>query len=71
VNKLSFYRSRRNDARANFTAQSKRKKIRKLKPRTAPAEKKPEVTIKEYSKVITKEAVSDQGLFIVHKVTRF
>jgi hypothetical protein len=31
------------------------------------APQKPEVTIKEYSK-ITKEAISDQELFIVHKV---
>jgi hypothetical protein len=52
-------------------AQSKRKKNKKTEvPVAAPAEKKPEVTIKEYSKVITKEAISDQGLFIVHKVDK-
>jgi hypothetical protein len=33
-------------------------------------DKKPEVTIKEYSKVITKDAVSDTGLFTVHKVNK-
>jgi hypothetical protein len=29
-------------------------------------EKKPETTIKEYSKVITKDAITDEGLFTVH-----
>lgn len=33
-------------------------------------EKKPESSIKEYSKVITKDAVSDEGLFTVHKVDK-
>ena len=36
----------------------------------APVEKKPETTIKEYSKVITKDAVTDTGLFAVHKVDK-
>ena len=36
----------------------------------APSEKKPESSIKEYSKVITKDAVSDEGLFTVHKVDK-
>ncbi|MBC5838790.1 zinc-dependent metalloprotease [Flavobacterium muglaense] len=36
----------------------------------APVEKKPETTIKEYSKVITKDAVTDAGLFAVHKVDK-
>ncbi|TDO96525.1 zinc-dependent metalloprotease [Flavobacterium sp. 245] len=49
-------------------AQSKKKKD---ETQTAPpAEKKPESTIKEYSKVITKDAVSDEGLFTVHKVDK-
>jgi hypothetical protein len=55
---------------SNF-AQSKRKKNKKTEVAvTPPPEKKPEVTIKEYSKVITKEAISDPGLFIVHKVDK-
>jgi hypothetical protein len=29
--------------------------------------KKPEVTIKPYDKVITKDAISDDGLFMVHR----
>lgn len=52
---------------ANQFAQSKKKKG---ETPTAPPEKKSEPTIKEYSKVITKEAVSDQGLFTVHKVDK-
>jgi hypothetical protein len=32
--------------------------------------KKPEVTIKPYDKVITKDAISDDGLFMVHKVDK-
>ncbi len=35
-----------------------------------PAEKKPEINIKEYNKVITKDAISDEGLFTVHKVDK-
>ena len=50
-------------------AQSKKKKDKNAAVIPAP-EKKPEPTIKEYSKVITKEAVSDQGLFIIHKVDK-
>ncbi|MDQ6472425.1 zinc-dependent metalloprotease [Flavobacterium sp. LHD-80] len=52
----------------NQFAQSKKKKD---ETQTAPpAEKKLESTIKEYSKVITKDAVSDEGLFTVHKVDK-
>jgi hypothetical protein len=35
-----------------------------------PVKKKPETGIKEYDKVITKEAVSDEGLFTVHRVDK-
>jgi len=51
-------------------AQSKRKKNKKTEAAVTPAEKKPEVTIKEYGKVITKDAISDSGLFTVHKVDK-
>jgi len=47
-------------------AQSKPKKNKKTEAAvTPPVEKKPEVTIKEYGKVITKDAISDSGLFTV------
>ncbi|MBE0391621.1 zinc-dependent metalloprotease [Flavobacterium sp. PL002] len=48
----------------------KREKKNKKTEVVAPAEKKPETTIKEYSKVITKDAISDPGLFTVHKVDK-
>nr|WP_315222394.1 zinc-dependent metalloprotease [uncultured Flavobacterium sp.] len=52
-------------------AQSKKKKSKKDEAVTQVApEKKPEGTIKEYSKVITKDAISDDGLFTVHKVDK-
>lgn len=54
----------------NQFAQSTKKKSKKEEPVVAPPEKKSESTIKEYSKVITKEAVSDLGLFTVHKVEK-
>lgn len=50
-------------------AQSKREKNKK-KEAVAPPEKKPEATIKEYDKVITKNTISDDGLFTVHKVDK-
>lgn len=50
-------------------AQSGKKKS-KDEPVTAPPEKKSESTIKEYSKIITKDAISDEGLFTVHKVDK-
>ncbi len=50
-------------------AQSKKKKDQKEVPALLP-EKKPESSIKEYSKIITKDAVSDEGLFTVHKVDK-
>ncbi|RED22144.1 uncharacterized protein DUF5118 [Flavobacterium cutihirudinis] len=53
----------------NHFAQSKKKKGETPAP-TSSSEKKSEPTIKEYSKVITKEAVSDEGLFTVHKVDK-
>jgi hypothetical protein len=54
---------------ASQFAQSKKKKSKKdeIAP---PPEKKSESTIKEYSKIITKDAVSDEGLFTVHKVDK-
>ena len=52
-------------------AQSKRKKDKKKAEVAAVVpEKKPEPAIKEYSKVITKNAISDPGLFTVHKVDK-
>jgi hypothetical protein len=54
----------------NQFAQSKKKKSKKEETETPPPEKKIESTIKEYSKVITKDAVSDEGLFKVHKVDK-
>ncbi|KAF2515186.1 zinc-dependent metalloprotease [Flavobacterium foetidum] len=50
-------------------AQSKKKKDQK-EASIAPSEKKTESSIKDYSKVITKDAVSDEGLFTVHKVDK-
>jgi len=54
----------------NQFAQSNKKTSKKDEPVVAPPEKKTESTIKEYSKVITKDAVSDDGLFKVHKVDK-
>ncbi|MEG2101309.1 MAG: zinc-dependent metalloprotease [Flavobacterium sp.] len=51
-------------------AQSTKKKSKKEESAGAPVEKKSESSIKEYSKVITKDAVSDEGLFTVHKVDK-
>nr|WP_321234928.1 zinc-dependent metalloprotease [uncultured Psychroserpens sp.] len=50
-------------------AQSKRKKKKNQKTEAVkPAPKKNQGKIKPYDKVITKEAISDDGLFKVHKV---
>ncbi|MCC9073325.1 zinc-dependent metalloprotease [Flavobacterium sp. F-65] len=54
----------------NLFAQSKKKKSKKEETTVAVPDKKPESSIKEYGKVITKEAVSDEGLFTVHKVDK-
>ncbi|WP_428232079.1 zinc-dependent metalloprotease [Flavobacterium sp.] len=51
-------------------AQSNKKKSKKDEPGVAPPEKKSESAIKEYGKVITKDAISDDGLFKVHKVDK-
>ena len=51
-------------------AQSKKEKEKMSQTTSAVPEKKPETTIKEYGKVITKDAKSDEGLFIVHKVDK-
>lgn len=55
---------------ASQFAQSKKEKSKKGETTVAPLEKKSESSIKEYSKVITKDAVSDDGLFTVHKVDK-
>ncbi|OUS02894.1 zinc-dependent metalloprotease [Flavobacteriales bacterium 33_180_T64] len=50
-------------------AQSKRKKKKNQKTEVVkPAPKKKEGKIKDYDKVITKDAITDDGLFKVHKV---
>ncbi len=50
-------------------AQSKRKKKKNQKAEvTAPPPKKKQGKIKDYDKVITKDAITDEGLFKVHKV---
>ncbi|WP_299274545.1 zinc-dependent metalloprotease [uncultured Psychroserpens sp.] len=50
-------------------AQSKRKKKKNQKAEvTAPPPKKKQGKIKDYDKVITKDAITDDGLFKVHKV---
>ncbi|MDA6069103.1 zinc-dependent metalloprotease [Flavobacterium sp. AC] len=51
-------------------AQSNKKKSKEEETVVTPPEKKSESTIKEYSKVITKNAISDEGLFTVHKVDK-
>ena len=51
-------------------AQSKKEKEKMAQAASALPEKKPETTIKEYGKVITKDAKSDDGLFTVHKVDK-
>lgn len=51
-------------------AQSTKKKSKKEESAGAPVEKKSDSSIKEYSKIITKDAVSDEGLFTVHKVDK-
>ncbi|MDN3674474.1 zinc-dependent metalloprotease [Flavobacterium branchiarum] len=55
---------------ANLFAQSKNKKSKKEEAVAVVPEKKSESSIKEYSKVITKDAISDEGLFTVHKVDK-
>ncbi|MCV9931105.1 zinc-dependent metalloprotease [Flavobacterium sp. LS1R47] len=55
---------------ANLFAQSKKKKSKKEEATAVVPDKKLESAIKEYGKVITKEAVSDEGLFTVHKVDK-
>lgn len=53
----------------NVSAQSKRNTKKGKNQVEAPApEKKKEEAIKPYDKVITKEAVTDDGLFKVHKI---
>lgn len=47
------------------------KKSKDQKEAVAPVqEKKPESSIKDYNKVITKDAISDEGLFTIHKVDK-
>ncbi|TDU40111.1 uncharacterized protein DUF5118 [Gelidibacter sediminis] len=53
----------------NVQSQSARKKKKSKNEVTAPApEKKKEDAIRPYDKVITKEAVTDDGLFKIHKI---
>ena len=51
-------------------AQATKESENKTEAAVLPAEKKPEINIKEYNKVITKDAISDEGLFTVHKVDK-
>ncbi|MBP4140986.1 zinc-dependent metalloprotease [Flavobacterium sp. P4023] len=51
-------------------AQSRKEKEKLAQTNVPVPEKKPETTIKEYGKVITKDAKSDDGLFTVHKVDK-
>jgi hypothetical protein len=51
-------------------AQSKKDKSKKGETIALPTEKKPESAIKDYNKVITKDAITDDGLFKVHKVDK-
>ncbi|MDN3667220.1 zinc-dependent metalloprotease [Algibacter miyuki] len=56
-------------ASTSIEAQSKRKKNKKAKTEAAkPPEEKKEGKIKPYNKVITKAAISDEGLFKTHQV---
>jgi hypothetical protein len=55
---------------SNSTKQWHLDKKKNKKREVAPPEKKPEVTIKPYDKVITKDAISDDGLFMVHRVDK-
>jgi hypothetical protein len=43
---------------------------KRIKNGSSCASRKPEVTIKPYDKVITKDAISDDGLFMVHRVDK-
>jgi hypothetical protein len=40
---------------------------KRIKKKSSCASRKNEVTIKPYDKVITKDAISDDGLFMVHR----
>ncbi|KFF06532.1 zinc-dependent metalloprotease [Flavobacterium reichenbachii] len=51
-------------------AQSKKEKSKKGETIAPAPEKKPESAIKDYNKVITKDAITDDGLFKVHKVDK-
>lgn len=52
----------------NISAQSKKKKRENNKAEVPAPEKKKEEAIKPYDKVITKDAVTDEGLFKIHKI---
>jgi hypothetical protein len=49
-------------------AQKKSKKNKEETPQTAPDKDKKKPLFKEYNKLITKEAISDEGLFVAHQV---
>ncbi|TVZ07973.1 zinc-dependent metalloprotease [Cellulophaga lytica] len=55
---------------ASTTAQKKKKSKKGKTEQTAPAQKPKKGDIKNYSQVVTKDAVTDNGLFTVHKVDK-
>lgn len=55
---------------ASTTAQKKKKSKKGKTEQTAPAQKQKKGDIKNYSQVVTKDAVTDNGLFTVHKVDK-
>ncbi|SNQ42640.1 zinc-dependent metalloprotease [Cellulophaga lytica] len=55
---------------ASTIAQKKKKSKKGKTEQTAPAQKPKKGDIKNYSQVVTKDAVTDNGLFTVHKVDK-
>ncbi|MBU0940346.1 MAG: zinc-dependent metalloprotease [Bacteroidetes bacterium] len=55
---------------SNAQSSRENKKKKNASVAVAPPAKKPETGIKEYDKVITKDAISDAGLFTVHRVDK-
>ncbi|MDO6852269.1 zinc-dependent metalloprotease [Cellulophaga lytica] len=55
---------------ASTTAQKKKKSKKGKTEQTAPAQKPKKGDIRNYSQVVTKDAVTDNGLFTVHKVDK-
>lgn len=52
----------------SFSAQAQKKKSKKGKEQTAASKPKKKSAIKSYKEIVTKEAKSDSGLFVVHHV---